>query len=73
MRRSNGLRNSHAPDELFRQGRFNKMHAHSKADAAACAKIRREQLSRARQMLAAAVLADRNVATLEALTDPARL
>ncbi|OLP97008.1 hypothetical protein AK812_SmicGene20747 [Symbiodinium microadriaticum] len=53
--------------------RFNKMHAHSKADAAACAKIRREQLSRARQMLAAAVLADRNVATLEALTDPARL
>ena len=40
--------------------------------AAACAKVRRGQLSRARQMLTAAALAPGNAATLEALTDPAR-
>ena len=40
--------------------------------AAACAKVRRGQVSRARQMLTAAALAPGNAATLEALTDPAR-
>ncbi|CAE7853260.1 unnamed protein product, partial [Symbiodinium necroappetens] len=75
--------------ELFRQGRFDELHAQSAAEheqahprrrggdneearaAAACAKVRRGQLSRARQMLTAAALAPGNAATLEALTDTA--
>ena len=68
-------------DELHAQSEVEHKQAHPRRRggdneearaAAACAKVRRGQLSRARQMLTAAALAPGNAATLEALTDPAR-